>query len=322
MTIDHKKLDMFFTFFDHELESWFTADIACCDSCVDEFIATWPLIYQREIDFQTNMIPLDCFYSGSKDLSSLFTEDEFNEYVKEIGCPRCGAPLQANIWPYVLPFDAPGGFEDYILELKDIALTSPFLLLTHPYASCVYEEIRRLSNITQYAKLASHLYRARPHESGKTYTDIDFLEPPKEKANENRYNHSGCPVLYLGTSKETCFYELRQPANGIYVAEAKFETELKTLDIMTPPPEADIQILQALAYSSLISSTDEGEGMHRPQYIFTRFVSDCARMTGFDSIRYPSVRIGSGFNYVILDPQKWKGAITFVDIQHYTLTKA
>ena len=63
--------DLFF----EELESWFSADIACCDACYDDFVDQWPAIYLRDIEFQTSGTPLNVFYDGS-DLRELFTEDE------------------------------------------------------------------------------------------------------------------------------------------------------------------------------------------------------------------------------------------------------
>ena len=44
-------IDCFCEIFYHELESWFTADIACCDDCYDDFLSKWPAVYSRDSDF-------------------------------------------------------------------------------------------------------------------------------------------------------------------------------------------------------------------------------------------------------------------------------
>jgi hypothetical protein len=59
-----------------------------------------------------------------------------------------------------------------------------------------------------------------------------------------------------------------------------------------------------MVWSSLLSSQNEGDGLFNPQYAFSRFIADCAIKSGFNVIRYPSVRIGSGDNYAFLVPEK------------------
>jgi hypothetical protein len=63
-------------------------------------------------------------------------------------------------------------------------------------------------------------------------------------------------------------------------------------------------VLNAVVYSSLISAPRDRTGWHRPEYVFSRFVSDCAKFGGFDGIRYGSTRSGRGHNLVLLNPTK------------------
>lgn len=80
-------LDVFAEMFYKELDSWFSADIACCDSCYDEFISKWPAANSRSYIFQRNMISVKEFYSGSE-LSRFFTMEDFNRYIVHINCPN------------------------------------------------------------------------------------------------------------------------------------------------------------------------------------------------------------------------------------------
>ena len=42
-------------------------------------------------------------------------------------------------------------------------------------------------------------------------------------------------------------------------------------------------------------------GWMRSQYVFSRFVADCALSAGYDAIRYGSTKAPEGANYVFLD---------------------
>jgi hypothetical protein len=69
---------------------------------------------------------------------------------------------------------------------------------------------------------------------------------------------------------------------------------------------AEQDLLESVSASSLMSAPVRDEGWHRPEYVFTRFVADCARIAGFDSIKYPSSRSHKGHNLVIVaQGQAW-----------------
>ena len=128
-----EKRYLFEDLFADAIESWFTADIACCDACFDEFVREWPALYLRDIGFQSSVWDLGLIYEGSR-LREMYSKEEFWEFVKDIECPRCLSPLKCHIWPYNLPFDPPDGFETAAQQIATIAGVTPFLLLTHPFA--------------------------------------------------------------------------------------------------------------------------------------------------------------------------------------------
>lgn len=141
------QLEIFEEFFYRDLESWFSADIACCDNCHDDFLSIWPYANQaKDFDFQRQGIPLDCFYSGSR-LRDHYTEDQFNTFIAQKACPRCDAPLENNIWPYELPFNVPRNFETTINEVTALANSTPFLLLEHDFCKQTIAAIRALPSV-------------------------------------------------------------------------------------------------------------------------------------------------------------------------------
>jgi hypothetical protein len=130
----------------------------------------------------------------------------------------------------------------------------------------------------------------------------DFNFPPKEVVKEGRYNHAGIPVLYLASDAKTCYYEMREiPCT---IVELEIHKRLKILDFVEFDESTDdrTDTLKALVYSALISSKQDDEGWHKPKYIFSRFVADCAKYVGFDGIKYPSTReLRDNYNLVILN---------------------
>jgi hypothetical protein len=73
----------------------------------------------------------------------------------------------------------------------------------------------------------------------------------------------------------------------------------------------DAQLIRMLALSSLLSSPRVQSGWRRPEYVFTRFVADCARSAGFEAIKYPTCRTVEGHKLVVLHApdQDWKRSI-------------
>ena len=297
-----EEIDIFQELFFHEIESWFSADIACCDECCDEFLSLWPHAdLADDAAFQRSAIDLDLFYSGSI-LQDMYTKEKFDELVKHLHCPRCWAHLKGVIWPYNFPFVGAGDTEKAILEIADLAKQAPFLLLTHDFSKKVYEMVCALGSTLQPMFFSQPLYRARLE--GPTVTEsLDcFNMPPRDIVQEGRYNHAGSPVLYLSSDPNTCYEEKGRQA--CIIAEIQINKTLKILDLINPfnAHEQFGDVLASLVYSALMSAKASDKGWHKPQYIFSRFVSDCARKAGIQAIKYPSTRITkTNYNLVIVD---------------------
>ncbi|MEK8130897.1 RES domain-containing protein [Paenibacillus filicis] len=256
---------------------------------------------------------MDSFYHGTR-LCDAFTESEFYYLVQQMTCPHCGGPVTEFFSPYELKFDVPTRFETDVEEIATLAEQTPFLLLSHPFAQTVFDEIHRLSKHTPVISLPAPMFRARKCDSKHSFSSIDFMAPKRGIIAEGRYNHAGNQVYYLAEDLVTCFYEMRMPNEGIMLGRIEVSEPLKVLDLMDEQLEEN-SIIQAIQWSSLLSSPAEGEGWHKSHYVFTRFVADVARSAGFDAIRYPSVRFHEGYNYVLLDYEKVKPWIFVLDFQ-------
>lgn len=300
---EEEKADVFEELFMHEVESWFTADIACCDNCYDDFVAEWPYAYSAdEAQFQCQSIDLGCFYSGSR-LSESYTEEEFKKHLPNIKCPNCGGSLTHNMWPYTLPFTPPKNYGLILDELAQRASETPFLLLEYPFCTKVRDAIADISAKSSPSTSNDFLFRGRSLAPTSSPSIGDFEFPPAEFVKEGRYNHAGDPVLYLASSEEVCKAEMRNATN-LHIAKFRFPVPLKILDLMSPHETDDehSDILSFIVFSTLLSAKSQDKGFSRPEYVFSRFIKDCAKSLGFDAIRYPSTRVGTArFNLVIIN---------------------
>jgi hypothetical protein len=288
--------------FYRDLESWLSSDIACCDECYDDFLENWPHAYAADKEaFQRSSIDMSSFYSGSR-LKEYYTEEQFDKFIREVSCPRCGTELSGNIWPYTLPFDVVDDFEYIIKEIAEISNNTPFLLLNNEFAKRVYDSVIDLSKETERAAFGKSLFRARTKSSLSSYDLKEFDFPPRTYVKEGRYNHAGIPVLYMGSNPETCFFELRE--NPCVIAEIKITKDIKILDLIDTYEhhQKHSDLLNTLVYSALMSARQDDTGWYKPKYVFTRFISDCAKAAGYDALQYPSTRRnGDNYNIVLLN---------------------
>ena len=297
------KAGIFEDLFLHEVESWFSAVIACCDNCHDDFVTKWPYAYSAdEAKFQCNSINLGCFHSGSR-LRDWYTEEEFKKLLPTIKCPHCGRSLTHNMWLYELPFTPPDDYEIIITKLAHRASETPFLLLEYPFCTDVRNAIADVAAKCSSSTSNDFLFRGRALSPGSSPTFGDFDFPPAQFVKEGRYNHAGDSVLYLASSEEVCKAEMRHTPN-LHIAKFRFPVPLKILDLMNPHKGAGehADILSFIVFSALLSAKSKDKGFSRPEYVFSRFIKDCAKSLGFDAIRYPSTRVGSArFNLVVIN---------------------
>lgn len=286
----------------HDLEKWFDTDFFLCESCVDDFKSKWAGI--NLLDEQPlSGIHLDDFYSGSL-LNDYFSFSEFKEFVEEITCPYCGSSLKSNsyIWPYILTIDL-GEFSEEINEIAEIAKKTPFMLLSHPFAEKIYELIKEISKETSEFIFDFKLYRCRKlDETGNLYSEDEIGAVPDNKANEGRFNHTGYGFLYVATTESISCSEVRSNEKcPVCMAEINFLKSLKILDLTDIGGyKYENELYKTLISSSLIYNSPISRGWDRPEYVFTRFIADCALCAGFEGIKYRSrYDSNEGYNFVI-----------------------
>lgn len=301
------EIDWFNSLLADEIDSAFSSSIRCCDRCFDDFKDRWPGTTFRSLDFQRGRIPIDLVVTQSR-LPSVYTPAEISTLQHFIRCPRCGEYARDGIW--VHEHTAADGFETEIERVGRLARRTPFLILEDPFAHRVLTEIRRLGATVAPHPLPHPLYRARAKGDigsgvAKRVSLKEFGAPPEEVVGEGRFNHAGLPMLYLADSTATTVAEIGAPGQEFYVAELDIAGGYRILDLIIEDPDnPEWGLLGAIAASALVAAPRTGKGWVRKEYIFTRFVADCAIAAGFDGIRYGSTKLNTGLNYVLLAPPK------------------
>lgn len=283
-----------------ELDSWHDVDYFLCDSCVEEFRNEWKGIYINDESFQSNSMPLDCLYTGSKTLQFRYSLSEFRRFIKNVRCPHCASNLSDNIWPYNIP----SGIENHIKDIEEIAELSkkaPFMIMEHPFSRKILEFLKNIFEDSYDILIAEDVYRCRIlKDQKKTYNIKESGVIPDYLAKEGRFNHAGYGLLYIATTKQLAFKEVVSDNKiPVSMATIKILKKLKILDL-TNIEDHDSYIFKTIMASSLIFNPSAGEGWDKPGYIFTRFIADCAIYVGFEAIKYNSIQSSCGHNLVIM----------------------
>jgi hypothetical protein len=292
--------DIFQEYFDRYLEHYFNSRISCCEHCYDDFCSEWPGTAARDEQFLRSGIEIDYFLSESR-IQDAFYPEELEHFAKNLKCPNCEAVLDGVFYMFEHAFKVD---EFHLNSIAKLARTAPFLLLSHPFATKVFEVIKRKIESAETLPKKSVWYRGRmARDLPASSTISDFGPPPAAKVIEGRYNHAGHAMVYLADLPKTVQGEMRA-SEPIAVATIELDFPCKVLDLMISDDVDgdDDEVIQCLARSALSAAPRKSNGWDRPEYVFTRFVADCARHAGFGAIRYGSVQDSEGVNVVVLVP--------------------
>lgn len=289
-----------------EIDSDFSSSIGCCDTCYDDFRERWPGITFRSIEFQTQAMEIDWLVDNLR-LVGLYSPAELSTLRHFVQCPRCGTYIRWHVWIYEHRFTGVAELESEVVELIALGERTPFLLLEHPLARRVLETVRSHISGTPSVMLDATLYRAREEASVLKHRQDPaalgtFGAPPPQFVVEGRFNHAGSPMLYAASDAVTASAEVAGEGDICLVAAVRAIKPLRILDLVDIDEErASFEILAAISNSALMAAPRTTPGWMRSQYVFSRFVADCALSAGYDAIRYGSTKAPEGANYVFLD---------------------
>lgn len=160
----------------------------------------------------------------------------------------------------------------------------------------------------------TRFYRARTAKDAKGYQKGEMGAPPDDKATPGRANSKGISCLYLASKRKTTVKEIRAGAfDYVTVATFKLNRDVKVVD------------LSAITHSSpFYAKTDKVKyllnEMHlrkiendlaKPvssrdsdlDYLPTQYISDFAKLLGYDGVKYISTFDKESFNLALFHPE-------------------
>lgn len=291
----------------NEIDSVFASSICCCDACYDNFRAYWPDIPFRNMKFQTQS--MDVFYVvNNSRLPGIWSPAEISTLRHFVRCERCQEFVKDSIWIYEHAFSDGEDIEREIDELLTVGDSTPFLLLEHAFAQRVLAHLRDAVGSAGTLVAGVSMFRARLSSSIQSLSQnpddlATYAPPPAQLVGEGRFNHAGKPMLYLASTPEVARAEIGEPEEACHIAEFVTSRALVLLDLVEANEDAPgFELMAPLAASALLAAPRSGEGWLKRQYVFSRFVADCARAAGYEAIRYASTKKVDGANVVILAP--------------------
>jgi hypothetical protein len=307
LPVSDDEIETFNDILSDEIDSDFTSSICCCEHCYSDFRERWPDVAFRGEEFQSQNMDADYLIDNSR-VTRLYSAAEISTLKHLVKCPRCLTLGVRKVWIFEHRFSDAPTIERAIEELLAVGTRTPFLMLEHPFALDVLRNIRQRAELAPAVRLKGLVFRARSLQSvtelsQKPGSILTYGVPPASKVGEGRFNHAGHPMLYLASSQETAAAELGIPGESCVVAALTLRDPVRVLDLVEiDEMEPGFEILDAVAQSALLAAPLKLEGWVKRQYVFSRFVADCARAAGFDAIRYGSTKLVNGFNYVLLSP--------------------
>jgi len=288
-----------------EIDSAYASSIRCCENCYSDFQSSWPGTTFKNIEFQEGAIDVNLLVEQSR-LPDIFDHATFSTLKHFVECPRCARVIDGYVW--IHEHEAAEQFADGINRLGGIANSTPFLMLNDPFAQDVLSAVEATCATIRPKRLPAPLFRA----SALKHLDVESMEspdvdafsaPPPQFTGEGRFNHSAKPVLYLSDSLNTATAEIGATDSNVYVAALEFPSSYRILDFVdVDPDDPRTGLFSAIAQSALMAAPQTSSGWEKKEYVFTRFVADCARNFDFDLIRFGSTKAAAGNNYVFLSP--------------------
>lgn len=166
-------------------------------------------------------------------------------------------------------------------------------LAKYPYLGADHDLGKELLlKITEFPSIdieGEFWWRARKPIGGKLLKPKD-MRPPKYAEAEGRFNHFGQSVFYLASEKEAALKEILDEDECIaWVQRFKVKEAKNILDLSAFISVNEEYPILALGLNiELPSMIPDKESPWKPEYFVPRFIADCAKLKGFNGIKFKS----------------------------------
>lgn len=242
-----------------------------------------------------------------------------DDIAQHLVCPNCGRDMFER-WEDVGledPDDAENRKNIRVAEKKygkqidffqEHLKALPSLALSHPLGRKIAKEISK-GNLP-VCNVSGAFFRARIVKGSEVFDTDDMGAPPIGSSLDGRYHHAGQSVLYLSKDQEVAINEILESKVDkalVWVQEYEIDKIDNLLDLsrngdsigtLTSP-----LLIAILTKRAIDRRVEDPNKTWKPQYFITRFISDCARASGFQGILYSSTKF-YGKNVVLFYPEK------------------
>ncbi len=282
------------------------AKLVSCYNCqpFDEGEAVWIFGDQWELAelFIDNKIP----------------EGQWDAIASQLICPNCGtsdfetytevgvqSKFDISLDKYI--DQTLKKYKPLIIEFDALLEKTPLLAFSHKFGKKLFKDLEKSE--LPITEVEGVYYRAREAKNSEVLSIEKMMNPPTGKPQEGRYNHSGQSHLYLSSNWNTAIDEVMVENEDkiVWTLELHVGKTDKILDLsfdwMSTSPETS-PVYFSLCGSNCVSRFDRNNELWKPDYFLTRYIMDCAKMLGYNGIKYNSSKTSVIDNVVLFYPEK------------------
>lgn len=197
-------------------------------------------------------------------------------------------------------------FKPLIIEFDTLLARTPLLAYSHKFGRRLFKELEK----TEFpiTNIEGVFYRAREAKNSEVLSKEMMMNPPVGKPHEGRYNHSGQSHLYISSNCNTAIEEVigLDEDKIVWSLEINIGRVDKILDLsfdwtQTTPQTSPIYF--SLCGPNFINQFERNHEHWKPDYFLTRYIMDCAKMLGYNGIKYNSTKASYIDNVVLFYPE-------------------
>ena len=237
-------------------------------------------------------------------LNDLRIPESYHEAVAEaLTCPHCGTDLELlcdvgikTEYERYIDFKWDDWYRKYEHKFEDFFVfieKFPYLGLHHKLGKQLFKKVPGLPKFNIEGEL---WFRARKVNGSKILTTDDLFptDPEKVEIGEGRYNHFGQSVFYFAEDDFGAASEVLEEKGLVWLQKFRIIKADNIIDLsheISEEPDPELDLLSfGLRYGRVLGRGVKRSAGWKPEYFVPRFIADCARLCGFNGVKFNSSR--------------------------------
>lgn len=244
-------------------------------------------------------------------------ENQWEAIASNLRCPECGSECIETFSDVGIKSKYDIALDKYIKqtlkkykplidEFDALIEKTPLLAFSHKFGKRLFDDLKKSE--LPITEIEGTYFRAREVKNSDIMSKEKMMHPPIGKPQEGRYNHSGQSHLYLSRDWKTAIEEVigGNEDKIAWTIELNIGKVDKILDLsfdwtQTTPETSPVYL--ALCGQNYVNRFDRNDELWKPDYFLTRFIMDCAKILGYNGIRYHSTKTSYIENVVLFYPE-------------------